>query len=197
MHIGFMAKHADIIVVGQSREPLAGSSELGRVRVERNVKGKPAAELAILPPLDPEFACDITTLNPGERALFFLVGAPGAYRIMHAGRGKLVLTTEGVDVPHDVLMKSDCAHGRCSLKTVLAEVEPWVRRTESTAFITGDGVRNRPSRELRCRAADDDVFECGVTGDPPPDTDLLCFGKPSGLICLPVSGRKSGTVLRP
>ncbi len=93
---------ADLIVIGVGG-PRVKRTDIGTIVVEETMKGRAPKRLVVRPPIDPDFLCDITSLEVGKRALFFLTSTNGGFHIMHFGRGAFALvdTSLAFDWPDD------------------------------------------------------------------------------------------------
>lgn len=112
------------------------------MRVERTIKGKAPGVVALLEPEDREFRCDLSRVEAGQRALFFLTSG---YRILFSIHDCTVTST----------LTAACVKDVCALESVMTEIEPDLgllreerrsgrKRAEpqrSVRWLVGKGVR--------------------------------------------------------
>jgi hypothetical protein len=157
-----LAAGADLIVIGIAGPAQPG--QLGAIAVEETLKGRAPKRVVVLPALDPDFICDVTSLEPGRRTLFLLTAARGGFRIMHFGRGAFRLAESSVDVewPKDFVQTKDfrdacrvdpTSHrAQCRLDDVRRLVATFKSPPRNSALVFSEDERTVviPANEVSC-----------------------------------------------
>lgn len=118
----------------------------------------------MLPPVDPDFLCDITSIKVGKRALFLLTSTKGGFRIMHFGRGALPLVDTSLDFdwPGDFVQTRDLREvchptpesrrSQCDLEGVRALIAKFGVTPKNSALVFAEGEPTIvvPAGEVSC-----------------------------------------------
>lgn len=200
---------ADLIVIGVGG-PRVKRTDIGTIVVEETMKGRAPKRLVVRPPIDPDFLCDITSLEVGKRALFFLTSTKGGFHIMHFGRGAFALvgTSLAFDWPSDFVKTRDLREvcrlppeslvSECALDRVRQLIVKFATPGKDSAMVFSEGEPTVvvPAAEVTCAetslAKRGILARCTVSGadaglSPPPLRGLIecernrwCTGEPLG-----------------